>query len=83
MRAWLITGIVLACGACEQEVERPLNAQERKVVSQRYADTVRTLTPIVDSLCYANRSALVAHLADSLYADRVVDLERERKQVVQ
>jgi len=68
---------------CENSKERPLSASSRKVVSQRYADTVRTLTPIVDSLCDLNREALVAQLSDSLYKVRIEDLNRQRKRFQQ
>ena len=65
--------------ACSNDKPRSLTAAERKQVSQRYADTVRMLTPIVDSLCQANRQALILQLSDSLYAERVADLERQRQ----
>ena len=70
--------MVLA-SACESDTERPLSNQERKQIAQRYADTVRTLTPIVDSLCRVQQPALVAQLADSIFAVRRDDLERQRK----
>ena len=78
---WLCYSLlVLSAVACgDDDADRPLNQQERKIVSQLYADSVRTLTPIVDSLCTANRDALVAQLADSIYAERVLDIQRQRQ----
>lgn len=68
---------------CSKEKPRALSTSERKEVSQRYADTVRLLTPLVDSLCKVNRDQLVRQLTDSLYADRVADLERQRQRFEQ
>ena len=75
--------LCLAASACDDGSEAPLNAEARKAISQRYADTVRVLTPIVDSLCTANKEKLVAHLADSLYEVRIADLNRQRKRFQQ
>lgn len=74
----LCVGLLVGCGEPE---ERPLSAAERRQVSQRYADTVRAITPLVDSLCEADHDALVAALADSLFAERVADLERQSKRL--
>lgn len=78
--------LLLACltsFACDDQTERPLNASARKLVSQGYADTVRSLTPIVDSLCELNQDKLVAELTDSLYQMRIDDLNRQRKRFQQ
>lgn len=69
--------------ACEDSSEKPLNSEARKAISQRYADTVRVLTPIVDSLCTANQEQLATQLADSLYEVRIADLNRQRKRFQQ
>ena len=82
--AALTAGVVLLLvSACREPTERPLTARERQEVSQRYADTVRLLTPIVDSLCEAGRPALVAAYVDSMYASRVAELQRQRKPAAQ
>ena len=74
-------GLFVLMGAafsCTDETDVTLTIEERKQVSQRYADTVRHLSPIVDSLCEVNRDALINELADSLLRDRIADLERSR-----
>jgi len=82
--AFLILFILcLASSACDDQKESPLSANARKLISQGYADTVRILTPIVDSLCTANKPTLVAHLTDSLYNVRIADLNRQRKRFQQ
>jgi len=73
----------LASMACDDQKERPLSAKSRKLVSQGYADTVRKITPIVDSICEANQDKLVAELTDSLYNVRIADLNRQRKRFQQ
>ena len=78
LAACLALGAAAACGDPDG---RPLSAAERREVSQRYADTVRAVTPLVDSLCAANHVALVARLADSIYRERVADLERQAKRL--
>lgn len=69
--------------ACTDDGPPPLTSAQRKEVSTRYADTVRALTPLVDSACAADHGALVARLADSLYRERLADLERQRKRFAQ
>lgn len=76
----LLAGAGLLAG-CSDPDGRPLSAAERREVSQRYADTVRAITPLLDSLCASNHEALVAELADSLYRERVADLERQAKRL--
>ena len=70
-----------ALAGCGDDEGRPLSSSERRAVSQRYADTVRAITPVVDSLCEAHHDALVAALADSLLDERVADLERQAKRL--
>jgi len=73
----------VASSACNDQKEQPLSSAARKTVSQRYADSVRTLTPIVDSLCKVNQNALISELTDSIYKVRIADLERQRKRFQQ
>lgn len=79
----LLFAFCLAWSACEDQKEKPLSPTERKLVSQGYADTVRVLTPIVDSLCEVQKEALISHLTDSLYNVRIADLNRQRKRFQQ
>ncbi|MFK8056059.1 MAG: hypothetical protein AB8F78_08075 [Saprospiraceae bacterium] len=79
----ILFALCIASSACEEQKEKPLNAATRKLVSQGYADTVRILTPIVDSLCELNQEKLVAELTDSLYNVRITDLNRQRKRFQQ
>ena len=69
--------------SCADTEERALTSAERQRVSQLYADTVRVLTPIVDSTCAARQDELVATYADSLYRLRLADLVDRQKQFVE
>ena len=80
LTAGLLLPSLIACGEHE---ERKLSQSERRQVSQRYADSVRYLSPLVDSACVADKPALAAALADSIYAVRLEDLRRHGKIVLQ
>ena len=81
--SFLLFLFCLALGACGDQKDSPLSATERKLVSQGYADTVRILTPIVDSTCQANKERIVSQFTDSLYKVRIADLNRQRKRFQQ
>ncbi len=68
------------CGSVEEDV---LSNAEREEVAQRYADSVRTISARVDSLCLVNRPGVIAHLADSLVELRLADIERQKSQIEQ
>ena len=74
---------VVSFAACGENEERKLSQAERRRVSQRYADSVRYLSPLVDSACVADKDELAAALADSIYAVRLADLRRHGKIVLQ
>ena len=74
---WVAVG-ALALVACADRGEPPLTSDEREAVARVYADSVRSLTAPLDSLCDARMPALARRLADSLYDLRIADIERRR-----
>lgn len=61
--------------SCEQEQVVKLNRNDRDIISKRYADSIRILTPIIDSLCTANHDKTVTEIADSIFQERKQDLQ--------
>ncbi len=77
MRWAFLLGLSAVTFACEDSAPRPLSNTERELVAQGYADSVRTLASLTDSLCEMRQPDLVAYFADSLYEVRLGDIERQ------
>lgn len=72
----LLLGVVAV--ACGDERAPSLTQTERQLLSTGYADSIRTISARVDSLCEADMSSLTAYLADSIYEVRLADIERQQ-----
>ncbi len=81
MRRLRVAALAVAYGtcavACGEPEQRPLTNEERELVAQGYADSVRAIATLTDSLCKLRQPDLVSYLADSIYEVRLGDIERQ------
>jgi hypothetical protein len=69
--------ILFSLGACTEDPPPRLDANDRKLIDSLYRLEVKVLDDQLDSLCDARFDSLVQLAVDSMYTERLAEMEAQ------
>ncbi|MCB0704705.1 MAG: hypothetical protein KDC34_05320 [Saprospiraceae bacterium] len=78
--------LLFICGflgviSCTEDPPPTLGPKDIKIVDSLYQTEVILLKPILDSICEANYDSLLRRATDSMFTNRVEEIERQLERI--
>ena len=81
LRIFLFLFLAISLASCRDEAPLTLSWEERSLVDSLFREEVKILKPELDSICDLRFDSLKAHYKDSLWTDRIQEIERQLQRI--
>ena len=81
MRIILFCLCIIALSACGEDTPLTLSWEEKSLVDSLYKDEIGRIRPQLDSLCDSRFDSLVTFYKDSLWIDRIQEINRQLERI--
>ncbi|MBK7409267.1 MAG: hypothetical protein IPL49_07015 [Saprospirales bacterium] len=81
MRVILLSLFLITLSACGEETPLTLSWEEKSLVDSLYKEEIARIRPELDSLCDSRFDSLITFYTDSLWTDRIQEINRQLERI--